>query len=136
MAGSSMTFSYDDVGTVKKITIDWVSDSLLGTVSGTTKKLSGFLLKGVTDPDGVAAPTANYDITLTDPEGGNILANCFDDLVDRHTANIESVDFIINDAQAGSAQRPCVADVITVGVAAAGNSKAGRLVLYWMGTPW
>ena len=133
MAGSAMTFAYDNVGTVKKIIIDWTSDDVTLGVDGETTKISGLLLKAVTDPDGVAVPAANYDITLLDEEGGNILEACDDDLTDRHTANIECVDFMV--AGAGVAERPCASDKITVGVAncGAGNNE-GRLVLYWMGS--
>ena len=60
MAGSSMTFTYDETGPIKKIKIDWLSDSSAGTASGTTKKISGRLLKGVTDP-GSAAPSPRPD---------------------------------------------------------------------------
>ena len=141
MAGSSMTFQYDDVGTVKKIIIDWVSDDVTLGVDGETKKISGLLLKGVTDPDGVAAPANLYDIILQDEEVGNILDNCNDDLLDRSNVNVETVDFLIRYYEGGqgdpcgSDERPCASDKITVGVAncGAGNNE-GRLVLYWMGS--
>jgi len=132
-----MTFAYDDVGTVKKIIIDWLSDDATADVVGTTKKISGFLLKGVTDPD-VNAPDDNYNIVLTDEEGAPILGNCNDDLLLRDTANIESVDFLLRDLAAadacGSGERPCVSDRITVSIDSAGNANEGRLILYWMGS--
>ena len=138
MAGATMTFAYDDVGTVKKIIIDWLSDDATADVVGTTKKISGFLLKGVTDPD-VNAPDDNYNIILTDEEGSNILLNCNDDLLLRDTANIESVDFVIRDIAvagqaSGAGERPCASDMITVSIDSAGNANEGRLVLYWMGS--
>ena len=127
MAGSAMTFEYHDTGTVKKVVIDWISDDVTLSVTGETVKISGFLLKAVTDPDGVAAPAANYDISLTDEEGGNILACCEDDLADRHTANTEVVDFMI--LGTGCAERPCVDDKITVLVENCGaGNNAGRTV--------
>jgi len=65
--------------------------------------------------------------------GGNILDCCGDDLVDRHTANTESVDFLI--AGTGLAERPCVDDIITVTVTNCGaGNNIGRIVLYWMGS--
>lgn len=139
MANSAMTFTYDDVGTVKKVTVDWLSDDADGTCVFDMKKISGFLLKGVTNPAGGAdQPDDDYNLSLTDPEGGNILANCGDDLMARDDTLIETVDFIIRDLAAadacGSGERPCVSDVITVNIAAAGNALQGRLVLYWMGS--
>lgn len=48
MAGSSATLTYDDghdalgqVGRIKKVTMDWVSDDTTGAVSGTTRKIVG-----------------------------------------------------------------------------------------------
>jgi len=136
MANSAMNFQYDSVGTVKKIIIDWLSDDFAGTCSFSTKKISGFLLKGVTDPAGGAdQPDDNYNIVLTDEEGANILANCSDDLLLRDETNTETVDFIIDGAVVGSAGRPCVNDIITVSVDSAGNALQGQLILYWMGSP-
>ena len=136
MAGSSMTFSYQTIGSVHTITADWVSDSATGAVSGTTRAIYGDLLKGVTNP-GTAAPTADYDITLSDAEGANILGNCFDDLIDRHTSNTETVDFFLGDGAVGVGVRPVVAGTITIAVAAAGNSKTGRLIIYYRpGSRW
>ena len=136
MANSAMTFAYDDVGTVKKIVIDWLSDDATADASFDTKKISGFLLKGVTNPaDGGDQPDDNYNIILTDPEGSNILVNCNDDLLLRDDTAVETVDFILDGAIAGSAGRPCVSDIITVSVDTAGNALQGRLVLYWMGSP-
>ena len=130
---STMTFSYDDAGPVKKIKIDWLSDSSAGTASGTTKKISGRLLKGVTDP-GTAAPTASYDIVITDPEGLNVLGLSQDDLLDRHSSNTEQVDFHLLDYSGTAVSLsayPVVADVLTISVSGAGNAKTGQIILYW-----
>ena len=63
MAGATMTFTYDTEGPIKRIIADWLSDDADGTTSGDSVKVSGYLLRAVTDP-GSAAPTANYDISL------------------------------------------------------------------------
>ena len=133
MAGSSMTFTYDEVGTVRKIIAAWTSDDAAGTASGTTKKIVGTLIKGVTDP-GAAAPTDNYDIVITDAEGVNVLGNCLDDLVDRDTANTEEVYFGVSNlaaADAGGNFPPVVCDLLTISVTNAGNSKTGQIILYF-----
>lgn len=131
----AMTFAYDDGydkggrgGTIRKITCSWTSDAS-GDAAGTTLKVNGFLLKGVTNPtDG---PTASYDIVLTDDEGANLLSGSFDDLADRHTSNTETVHFNLTDGAAPIAAYPAVCSTVTVTVAAAGDTKSGVLVLYY-----
>ena len=133
MAGSSMTFTYDETDHIKRILIDWVSDDATGAVSGTSKKIVGALIKGVTDP-GAAAPTADYDIVITDEEGVNVLGNCVDDLVDRHTSNTEEVYFLVSNlaaADPGGIVPPVVCDKLTFSVSNAGNSKAGQIIIYY-----
>jgi len=137
MAGSASTIAYDDGqdrkgqhGHIRRIVIDWTSDDATGQVVITTGKISGELLKAVTDPDAGAAPTADYDIVITDEEGANVLANCYDDLVDRHTSTTQTVDFFLTGA-ANVGARPVVCDILTITVSNAGNSKQGRIVLYY-----
>lgn len=133
MAGSAMTFTYDDGsdGTgqpagVRKVTVDWTSDDTTGAVTGTTRKIVGWLIKGVTDP-GSAAPTDNYDINLTDPEGTDILTLCVSKLIDRDTTTTEQAYFHLT----AGGTHPVVCDAITVAVTNAGNSKTGQLILYY-----
>lgn len=134
MAGSSMTFTYDETQALRKITVDWVSDDTTGAVSGTTKKIVGQLIKGVTDPSGTAAPTDNYDIAITDELSFDVLTNCMDNLADRDTANTEEVYFLVNDLAAtdpGGSCHPSVCDKLGIAVTNAGNSKEGQIVLYY-----
>lgn len=139
MAGSAMTFTYDEgydaagnFGGVKKVLISWTSDDSTGAVTGTTRKIVGTLIKGVTDP-GATAPTDDYDIAITDEEGVNVFASCVDTspLGDRDTANSEAAYFMLSDGTASIAAFPVVCDVLTVAVSNAGNSKQGQLVLYY-----
>lgn len=140
MAGSSMTFTYDDgqmdkgfSGGIRKVLIDWTSDDTTGAVSGTSKKIVGALIKAVTDP-GAAAPTADYDIAITDEESFNVLTNCEDDLADRHTSTTEEVYFLIPNLAAtdpGGVVHPVVCDKLTFAVSNAGNSKTGQIILYY-----
>lgn len=129
-----MTFAYHDLGPIRKLIVDWLSDDTTGAVSGTTDKpIIGTLIKAVTDP-GAEAPTASYDITITDAEGVNVLAGCDDDLADRHESTTEEVYFLVKD-HAGTplaqSLHPVVADLLTIAVANAGNSKNGQLILYY-----
>ncbi len=127
MAGSSMTFAYHDLGAIRKIIATWTSDDAAGTASGTTEKIVGTLIKGITDPSGTAAPTDDYDITITDDQSFNVLTGCADDLANRDTANTEEVYF----DQADHDRFPVVADALTIAVAGAGNSKEGVITLYY-----
>lgn len=133
MAGSLMTFTYHDLGTIRKVIADWTSDDATGAVSGVTKKIIGTLVKAVTNP-GAAAPTDNYDIAITDEDGMDVLAACQKTLVDRDTVTTEQVYFLVLDyAGVPLAQsiHPIVYDALTIAVTAAGNSKTGRLILYY-----
>lgn len=131
----AMTFAYDDGhdkdglrGRVRTVTASWTSDGS-GDAAGTTKKINGRLLKGVTNPtDG---PTDDYDITLTDADGADLLSGCIDNLVDRDTTNTETVHFLLSDGAAGIAAYPVANSAVTVTVAAAGATKSGVLVLYY-----
>jgi len=132
MAGSVMTITYDETDQIRKIIADWTSDDTTGAVSGTTKKITGRLVKGVTNP-GATAPTDNYDIVVTDEESANVLVNCKDDLADRDTTNTEEVYFLVSNLAAtdpGGVVHPVVCDKLTIAITNAGNSKNGRLILY------
>lgn len=133
----AMSFTYDDGydrvcggrGCIRTVTATWTSSSS-GAASGTTEKINGLLLKGVTNPtDG---PTDDYDIVLTDSESANLLSGCADDLADRDTSNTETVHFLVSDGSAGIAVHPAVNDPITVTVSNAGDTKSGVLVLYYL----
>jgi hypothetical protein len=145
MAGSAMTFTYDEgldgaglACGIRKILVDWTSDSATGAVTGTTRKIVGELIKGVTDP-GSAAPSANYDITITDEESVDVLAACVaaGRLDNRHTSTSEQAYFFVENVDAAplaSSVHPVVCDVLTIAVTNAGNSKTGQLILYYRPT--
>lgn len=142
MAGSSMTFTYDNgqdgqgiLCGIRKVTGDWVSDDSAGTVSGTTTKIVGRLLKLVTNPS-ATAPTDSYVIAITDEESQDVLANIQNTagMSDRDTTNTEELylHLLNNDGtRIGIAAYPVVCDKLTIAISAAGNSKAGRFILYY-----
>lgn len=129
----AMTITYEGSGLIRTIVAAWTSDSN-GDASGTTRRISGRLIKGRTNPD-AAAPTDNYDITLTDSQDSyDLLTKCQDNLADRDTANNEEVYFLIlDDAGTPLAQslHPVVDDAITITIANAGDTKGGVLRLYY-----
>lgn len=128
----AVTFTYAETvpGLFNTIIATWTSDSN-GDATGTSKPISGRIIKGTTDPSGTAAPTDNYDIVLTDADGINILANSVDDLVDRNTANNEEVYFPIEYGTNAGALYPVVNGAIVVTVSNAGDTKSGVLKIVW-----
>jgi len=142
MAGSSMTFSYEEIPDqggrqtgIRRLICDFVTDDSAGTASGSTAVVSGEFIKVVTDP-GSAAPTANWDVVVTDENGLSPFAVCQNaaTLLARHTTNTEQTYLYILNADTtpiGIAAFPIVAGSLTVAVANAGNSKTGRIVFYY-----
>jgi len=142
MAGSSMTFTYvdgvgaDSSGSIRKVIADFVTDDTTGSVAGTTTKISGELIKIVTDP-GSDAPTANWDVVLTDEEGVDLSIHMDDvaiaALIARHTTTSLETYLPLEDT-AGTGRVgawPVVCDKLTVTVNNAGNSKTGQIILYY-----
>lgn len=135
MAGSLMTFSYVNIGPIRKVIVDWLSDDSTSAVDGTTTQtICGTLIKAITNP-GSAAPTDNYDIAITDEELHDVLANSQSTLANRDTTNTEEVYFMELDAAAvtplAQGVQPVVCDRLKFAVTAAGNAKTGRIVLYY-----
>lgn len=106
--------------TVKKVTLVWVS-AADGTASGATVGgYDGKLIGMTTIPAAAgAAPTDNYDITLADGDGHDVLLGAG---ANRDTANTEHVA----EASLGAVS----ASLLTLSVAAAGDTKGGTVVLY------
>jgi len=141
MAGT-MTITYDNgvdgegaVRRLRKITCDWTSDASDGTASGATRKIMGRLIKVQTDPGGTA-PTDNWDTTIVDEESVDVVANCQNAalLIARDTANTEETYLYLKNADntpIGIAAFPVVCNALTIGVANAGNSKTGQIIIFY-----
>lgn len=141
MAGSSMTFTYDDgqdgrglPTNVRKVTASWVSDDATGAVSGTTRKMVGRIIKAVNIPGTAGVqPTNLYDIALTDENSVNLLSGCLPTLADiSNASNTERYFFAKNTdaAPLSTSSAPLVCDKITIAVTNAGNAKQGSIILY------
>lgn len=114
----AVTITEITYGTVKKIKFAWTS-AADGTASGATPNVyDGQALMLVTDPDGTDAPTDNYDITITDSDGVDVLAGVG---ADRDTAVTEYVV-----ANLGAVAK----SKLTINVANAGAAKKGIAYLY------
>lgn len=109
---------------VRKITWAWTSaaDGSAGGSGGggqTSAAFDGVLERLVTVPDGVAAPTDNYDITITDEDGVDVLVGAG---ANRSATVTQQVTTASLSAVAG--------DRLTLNVTNAGNAKAGTVHLY------
>lgn len=129
MAGS-VTITYSETRTVKKVTLDWLSDAS-GDVSGThTKYLSGVLERVVFIPDsGGTQPTDLYDITLEDDNGMDVLAGQGANLSNANTTNI-CPGVPLKDGSTTSVKPMIVDDLLELKVSNAGNAKGGQVILY------
>lgn len=133
MAGSSMTFAYHEMGAFRKVVATWTSDDTTGAVSGSTKPIRGRLVKAITNP-GSPAPTANYDIAITDDNSFDVLAGVQSSLANRHTSTTEEVYFLVLDAAGtplAQSIHPVVCDALTIAITNAGNSKQGTISLFY-----
>ena len=115
---------------MRKIKLAWtctaggaVSGFLLGVTRGMIRKM-------VTIPaGGGSAPSDNYDITLLDDEGADVLNGRG---ADRDTANIEQVcpGVTCTDGTSPTSVPVAVASDLQLVIASAGASKSGTIVLY------
>lgn len=106
--------------TVKKITFAWTSSAGGAADATTAKRYDGKILGLATIPGaGGVAPTADYDVRITDADGLDVLLGAG---IDRHTTNTEYVDGATLSAVAESA--------LTLAVTNAGNAKEGTAVLW------
>jgi len=82
-------------------------------------KIKGFLRKVETDPDGTTAPSADYDITLKDPNGYDIVDGNLADRSDTNTQVIVPTSPIYCDFE------------IALAISGAGDEKKGVIKLFF-----
>jgi len=120
--GTSCAITEETYGSVKKVTFAWatLSSSSGGVTATTTKAYNGAIERLVTIPGaGALAPTASYDITVSDQDSTDVLMAAG---MNRHTANTEQV----NAASLGIVAN----DTLTINVTNAGSSNAGTAIVY------
>ena len=117
MAGT-VTVTESTFSKVKKIKWSWTSTAGGAADLVTNEAYFGEVLSVVTNPDDSAAPTDNYDITITDVEGYDVLQGAG---ANRDTANTETAVPTAKSVAHGK---------LTLNVANAGDSKSGTVVLY------
>ena len=114
---------------VVKHTFEWVSDADgNGTlVSGTA--VSGQIERVVFIPSDVTAPTASYDVTLTDEDGIDVLSGQGVNLSETVASSVRP-GTPLRDGTTVSVISTVVDGLLTLNVSNAGDSKAGRVVVY------
>jgi len=126
MAGT-VTTTYSETRTVKKVSIDWLSDAS-GDATVDTKALSGQILRVVFKPDsGGTQPTNLYDVVLNDADGLDVLAGLGANLA--NNANTQVVP-VVTDGNAGNMAPVAVDGVLSLAVSNAGDAKGGEIHIY------
>jgi hypothetical protein len=131
MAGTVTTTSSNagpgDV--IKKFTISWTSHTD-GTATGNVDGFNGVIMRVVTNP-GSAAPTDNWDVTLTDEDGLDLLAA---QGTDQDTANSEQFCpglAITDGTNTGVVPIAVNSSTLALSVSGAGSAKTGTIVIYY-----
>lgn len=121
MAAGTATIAETRHTTVKKIAWTWTSGTGAegGTVTSTTTHAYDGKCELLTTDPGSTAPTDDYDITITDSDGVDVLGGGG---TDRDAANTEQVLSSNLGAVAGSK--------LTLNVTNAGDAKGGVVYLY------
>lgn len=110
------------------LTISWTADAAAATVPATalittgvgSRGTSGFIITQVITNPGSVAPTDNYDITLVDADGFDIMGGA---LVDRDTANTErAVPAVVNAIIPGTVTFTLANNAV--------NSATGTVMIY------
>ena len=112
---------------VNVVTFTCTADSSDGSYPSTTisTNIKGRLLQIVTDPDGDTAPQDNYDITITDSGGADMLLGV---AANRDTANTEVAIVESNGAHSVVAET----DSLTLNITNNNVNSAGIVIkLYW-----
>lgn len=109
-------------GRIKKIKWAWTCDGSGNADKVTTKPFYGEVLSLVTIPAaGGSAPSDNYDITITDAEGYDVMQGA---AANRDTANQETAVPTAKSVAFGA---------LTLNVTNAGSAKSGTAILYILG---
>lgn len=111
----------DGYSYVSKIKFDWASDTTETVTQATTLDYDGVILFVVTVPDGGGtAPTALYDITLTDTDSVDVLGG---QGANRSATATEYLNY-------GSGLGAVSKSKLQLNVSAAGENKGGLVYVY------
>lgn len=112
---------------IQKIVWAWTAHTDGTVIASTTdgqnpttyRKYTGKCIRLITDPDGTAVPSDNYDITIVDEDGYDVLMGAG---ANRDEANNEQV--------LESSLGICLYSTLSLRVAAAGSGGKGVVILY------
>jgi hypothetical protein len=114
---------------IVKHTITWVSDASGNATVSSGMAVSGQIERVVIVPSTTAAPTALYDVTLTDTDSVDVLAGQGANLA--ASGNTQVCPGVpLKDGTTTSVVPVVVDGVLTLNVTNAGASKAGSLIVY------
>lgn len=126
MAGT-VTILYSETRTIKKVTLDWLSDAS-GDATADTKALAGQILRVVFIPDsGGTQPSNLYDVVLNDADSIDVLEG-----LGANLSNTTSTDVVpvVTDGNAGNMAPVAVDGKLSLAVSNGGNAKGGKVILY------
>ena len=107
--------------TVKRIMWDWLSTDAGVVTSSTTYAYDGLLERVVFDPDaGGTLPDDGYDVTITDPDGNDVLAGL--------GANLSQAATVVKVHSDGLTA--VAGQKLTLNIAAAGDANGGIVIVY------
>lgn len=118
--------NYNELQKLRKVQWAWTShtdgtivdSTTAGQVNKSTYKYTGEIVRLVTDP-GSPAPTDNYDVTILDDDGYDVLMGGG---ANRDTANTEQV--------LATSLGVCIDSQLRLNIAAAGSGTKGVVIIY------
>ena len=116
---------------IVKHAFDWVSNASGAATLASTLPVSGQILRVVIVPSAVAGkePTILYDMTLTDEQSIDVLAGQGANLSDTASLNV-CPGTPLKDGITTTTMPMVVDGILTLNVSNAGNTKAGRVIVY------
>lgn len=121
---------YRENGTdIVKHTFDWTSDASGNAAVVSGQPVSGEIKRVVFVPSTSAAPTALYDVTLTDSDAIDVLAGQGADLAASGNTHV-CPGVPLDDGTTTSVAQVAVDGVLTLNVSGAGDSKSGKVIVY------
>lgn len=107
--------------------IDWTSHTD-GVVSAVIPEIVGTISRVTFNPDGTAAPSDNYDVTLKDADAFDVLRGNGGNLDEADTASFTA--FTTTTGSASGYEPVAVCGPLTLSIANAGNKKKGSIAIY------
>lgn len=116
----TVTVTQDTQGPIKTAAFGWVSNATGEASVDLSWEINGELLQAASIPSSASAPSDNYDVTLTDAYGVDVLHG---NGANRDASSIETI---------ASASLGVVANsTISISVTNAGSAKAGQFVIWY-----